>query len=80
LRTASERGTPLRPEHVAELILSLRQQSLSARQRFDTLAGELRSLLGDPTFEVLRDQMDNLRFNDAAGVLEEREAEVRRPA
>jgi PAS domain S-box-containing protein len=70
-RTAARREAALAPEHVADLILSLRRQSLSARCRFDAISGALRSLLGDGTFELVRDRVENLEFTEAARVLEE---------
>jgi HPt (histidine-containing phosphotransfer) domain-containing protein len=71
VKTAARSEAPLRPEHLADLILSLRQQSLSARYRFDAISGELRSMLGDGTFEIVRHQVENLRFMEAAKVIEE---------
>ena len=71
LKTATPDEAAPRPEHLEDLILSLRQQSLSARHRFDTLTGELRSMLGDVRFQLLQDQMENLQFMEAAQVLEE---------
>jgi PAS domain S-box-containing protein len=61
----------LTPRHLADLVEALRQHSLSALYRFDALAPELRSLLGDESFEAVREQLDNLKFVEAAKVLEE---------
>jgi PAS domain S-box-containing protein len=61
----------LTPRLLADLIEALRQHSLSALYRFDALSPQLRSLLGETSFETVRDQLDNLRFMEAATVLEE---------
>ena len=71
LRSAAEAGTPLKPQQLADLVQSLRQQSLSALRHFESVAGRLRTLLGDATFEIVRDQVENLRFMDAVRILEE---------
>jgi PAS domain S-box-containing protein len=60
----------LTPGHLADLIEALRQHSLSALYRFDALAPQLRSLLGEGSFEIVRDQLDDLKFMEAAKVLE----------
>ena len=62
---------PLEPQHLAELIHSLRQQSLSALYRFDALSPQLRPFLGERPFDVVREHMDNLRFTEAVKVLED---------
>ncbi len=71
LRLAAEGEAPLKPQQVEDLIQALRQQSLSALRHFEAVAGRLRTLLGDATFEIVRDQVENLRFIDAARILEE---------
>jgi PAS domain S-box-containing protein len=71
LRAVAPRVEALKPEQLAELILSLRQQSLSARHRFDALSGDLRSMLGDGKFKIVRDQVENLKFMEAAKVIED---------
>jgi PAS domain S-box-containing protein len=60
---------PLKPEHLAELIHSLRQESLSALYRFDTLSPQLQPFLGVQRFDVVREHMENLRFIEASKVL-----------
>jgi CheY-like chemotaxis protein len=55
---------------LADLIEQLRTHSLSALYRFDALSPQLRSLLGPKRFDVVRDQLDDLKFMDAANVLE----------
>jgi PAS domain S-box-containing protein len=70
---------PLSPRHLAELIEALRQHSLSALYRFEALSTPLRSLLGEQNFEIVRDQLDNLRFLEAATVLEESGSRRREP-
>jgi hypothetical protein len=58
------------PQQLAELIESLREQSLSALYRFDAIAPHLKPLLGSASFEVVREHMENLRFMEAAKALE----------
>jgi PAS domain S-box-containing protein len=65
-----ESGGELEPYALTELVDLLRRQSLSAVDRFSTLAPQLRLLLGKSTFETVRCHMDNLEFNDAATALE----------
>jgi PAS domain S-box-containing protein len=78
-RAAVKDDAALTPRHLADLIGALRQQSLSALYRFDALAAQLRSLLGDSSFEMVCDQLDNLRFMEAAKVLEESSGNCARP-
>jgi PAS domain S-box-containing protein len=59
----------LTPQVVAELIEALRQQSLSALYRFDAFSSQFRSLLGEKKFEIVRDQLDDLKFMAAAETL-----------
>jgi PAS domain S-box-containing protein len=61
----------LTPEVVTELIGALRQQSLSALCRFDAVSSQLRSMLGEKKFEVVRDLLDDLKFIAAAETLAE---------
>jgi len=67
-------GTPLQalePSQLVELIELLRTQSLTAMSRFAALSPQLRQHLGEPSFELLRDHVDNLRFTDAAKALDD---------
>jgi PAS domain S-box-containing protein len=61
----------LTPKILAELIEALRQQSLSALYRFDAFSSQLRVLLGEKKFEIVRDQLDDLKFIEAAETLAE---------
>jgi PAS domain S-box-containing protein len=61
----------LEPQRLQELVHELRQQNLSALQHFGDLEPQLRRHMGKDTFGVVREHMDNLRFLDAAKVLEE---------
>jgi PAS domain S-box-containing protein len=61
----------LTPRHLSDLIEALRQHSLSALYRFDALAPQLRPLLGEKSFETVRELLDDLKFMEAAKVLEE---------
>jgi CheY-like chemotaxis protein len=70
-KAPAEGVSALTPRDLANLIEQLRQHSLSALYRFDALAPQLRSLLGTKRFAVVRDQLDDLKFMDAANVLEE---------
>ncbi len=70
-KTPVQCDVPLKPEHLAELIHSLRQESLSALYRFDTLSPQLEPFLGVKPFDVVREHMENLRFIEAAKLLED---------
>jgi PAS domain S-box-containing protein len=71
LKGAVAADAALTPRHLADLIEQLRQHSLSALYRFDALSPQLRSLLGAERFEIVRDQLNDLRFTEAVKVLEE---------
>jgi PAS domain S-box-containing protein len=73
--TAAGAEDTLTPQVVAELIESLRQQSLSAIYRFDAFSSQLRSLLGEKKFEIVREQLDDLKFIAAAETLAESNSE-----
>jgi CheY-like chemotaxis protein len=60
----------LEPQVVADLVDLLRQQSLSAMDRFSSISPQLRRLLSKGSYELVRDHMDNLQFSDAAKALE----------
>jgi CheY-like chemotaxis protein len=60
----------LTPDTLADLVGSLRQQRLSAMDRFKALSPQLRAHLRQGEFERVEDHLDNLRFNDAADILE----------
>jgi hypothetical protein len=55
---------------VAELVDLLRRQCLSAADRFHMSSPGLRSLLEPDSYELLQGHVDNLRFGDAADMLE----------
>jgi PAS domain S-box-containing protein len=57
------------PEAVAELVDLLRRQSLAAVDRFTSMSPGLRRLLGQGSYERVRDHLDNLRFDAAADAL-----------
>ncbi len=59
----------LAPEQLSELLLLLRQQNLSAVNRFGALLRQLRARLGEKSFERLHDQVDNLEFAAAAEIV-----------
>jgi CheY-like chemotaxis protein len=69
-------GAAIEPEAVVDLIDLLRQQSLSAMDRFSSISRQLQSLLGKESYELVRDHVDNLRFSDAANALEEAEVKT----
>jgi CheY-like chemotaxis protein len=73
--TAARAEDTLTPQVVAELIEALRQQSLSALYRFDAFSSQLRSMLGEKKFEIVRDQLDDLKFIAAAETLAESNSE-----
>jgi PAS domain S-box-containing protein len=68
--TAAGAEDKLTPQVVAELIEALRQQSLPAIYRFDAFSSQFRSLLGEKKFEIVRGQLDDLKFIAAAETLE----------
>jgi hypothetical protein len=75
LATAEEPCTPpggdgLEPKVLADFVDLLRQQSMSAMERFSCLSQQLQRRLSRGSFELVRDHIDNLRFSDAADVLE----------
>lgn len=59
------------PQLLVELSNLLRQRSLAALAHFSAAATPLRRLLGKPAYELLRDHIDKLQFDDAARVLGE---------
>jgi hypothetical protein len=61
----------LEPQRLMDLVHALRQQNLSALQHFNDLEPQLRRHMGRDAFAVVREHMDNLRFIQAAKVLEE---------
>jgi HPt (histidine-containing phosphotransfer) domain-containing protein len=69
-KTARPSGGDLEPRALAELVDLLRQQSLSAMQRFTSISPQLRGVLGKDSYELVRAHIDNLRFSDAANALE----------
>ncbi|HSW06912.1 PAS domain-containing hybrid sensor histidine kinase/response regulator [Aquabacterium sp.] len=64
-------GETLDPRGLSDFIDLLRQQSLSAMDRFHVMSPQLRRLLSKDSFERLREHMEKLQFNDAAKVLED---------
>jgi CheY-like chemotaxis protein len=62
-------GAELDPQVLADFVDLLRQQSMSAMERFGSLFPHLQLLLSKGSFELVRDHMENLRFRDAADVL-----------
>jgi PAS domain S-box-containing protein len=59
----------LDPRQLHDLIEMTRDRSLAALQRFAAVAPQLRRHLGKDIFETLRNQMENLRFTEAAAGL-----------
>ena len=64
-------GATIEPQALADLIDLLRQQSLSAMDRFSSLSRPLQCVLGKESYELVRSHIDNLQFSDAANALEE---------
>ena len=64
-------GVELEPQALTDLVGLLRQQSLSAMDRFRSISPQLRRLLSTSSYELVRDHIDNLQFSDAATALEE---------
>jgi CheY-like chemotaxis protein len=65
-------GPDLEPQDLADFIDLLRQQSLSATDRFSSLSPQLRRLLSKDSYELVRGHIENLQFSDAAKALEVR--------
>jgi len=60
----------LDPRQLVELVQSLRLQNLSALKRFNSVAPQLRRILGSTSFDLVRQHMDRLQFDEAANALE----------
>ena len=69
---ASATGTlgDLAPHAIEELDSLLRKQSLSAVDRFKSIAPQLRELMGEGPYERMRLHVDNLQFEDASNDLQ----------
>ena len=63
-------GVEFDAQALDDLVDLLRQQSLSALNRFGSLSAPLRQRLGNEQFEIVHRHLDNLQFGDAAEVLE----------
>ncbi|MEY2687711.1 MAG: hypothetical protein RL375_1909 [Pseudomonadota bacterium] len=59
------------PQALTDLANLLRQQSLSALERFTALSGPLRAWLGPERHALVRDHVRNLRFAEALHALDE---------
>jgi PAS domain S-box-containing protein len=64
-------GAKIEPQVLADLIDLLRRQNLSAMDRFSSVSRQLQCQLGKESYELIRNQIDNLEFTDAANALEE---------
>jgi PAS domain S-box-containing protein len=73
-REDEERQPPLvaaiAPQELVDIVCLLRQRSLAALDRFNALAPRLRAVLDRDAFALVRHQMDGLKFDDAADILE----------
>ena len=71
---AAEPAVPLEveldPRLLADLVKLLRDQSLLALDHFKSLSPQLRGHLGKDSYDLVHDHVDNLRFTDAAQMLE----------
>jgi PAS domain S-box-containing protein len=67
---ALPRGAELKPQDLADFVDLLRQQSLSAIDRFGSISPQLRRLMSKESYELVRDHIDKLQFGDAATTLE----------
>ena len=61
----------LEPQALSDLLSLLHQKSLSALDIFTAISPQLRRLLTKSVYEQVRDAIDDLRFDQAAKVLEE---------
>jgi CheY-like chemotaxis protein len=71
---ALPRDLALDPRQLAEIIELTRQGSLAVLQRFAAIAPHLRRIVGRESFDILRDNIDNLRFDTAITALLEIQA------
>jgi PAS domain S-box-containing protein len=69
-------GGELEPQRLRDLVDLLRQQDLSALDRFNAISPQLRRLLGKSSYELVRGRLDNLHFHDAADLLEASQLEA----
>ena len=60
----------LEPTVLPDLINLLRQQSLSAMDRFSSVSPQLRRLLSKGAYDLVDDHIRNLQFSEAANALE----------
>ena len=70
-RPAISDDDELDPMLLLELVTLLRQHNLAATDRFADIGSQLRRRLGQESYALVRDHMTELRFTDAAKVLEE---------
>jgi CheY-like chemotaxis protein/nitrogen-specific signal transduction histidine kinase/HPt (histidine-containing phosphotransfer) domain-containing protein len=63
-------GDGIEPQVLADFIELLRQQSLSAMDRFGSISPQLRRVLSEDSYELVRGHIENLQFSDAVGALE----------
>ena len=63
-------GAPLETKALAELVRLLRQQQLSAMDRFKDLSPQIRGHLRHADYERVEEHLGNLRFSEAADILE----------
>ena len=63
-------GDPIEQDSLAELVGLLRQQRLSAMDRFKALSPQLRGHLRQGDYERVEEHLESLRFGDAADILE----------
>ncbi|WP_082532581.1 PAS domain S-box protein [Pelomonas sp. Root1237] len=68
--SAAISGDSLEPQVLADFVGLLRQQSMSAIERFNGLSPQLQRLLSKGAFDLVRQHIDNLQFSDAADALE----------
>jgi hypothetical protein len=66
---ASSASVELEPHLIVELDALLRQQSLTALDRFGVISPQLRQYMGSVSYSVMRRHIDNLDFDDAANEL-----------
>ena len=59
----------LDPQDLTHLVELLRQQSLSAMDRFHSMAARLRQVMSRDLYELVEAHIDNLQFSEAAGAL-----------
>ena len=69
-QTVQEISTAIDPQALADFIGMLRMHNMSAVDSFNSQLPQLRGLLSQHSYEIVRDHISNLKFDEAARLLE----------